>query len=532
MQDSFSLIRGSEAAEAARHEHPRARLAQLSGVLRRSVWLILSVFILTVLGAYSVISLLTEQYDTEAELLVKMGRENLDPPPVSRNVPLSAGLRHEELVSEIEILKSPDLVTQVIDEIGPDRFKPVHLPATTFLGEVKNAIKSAARFVKDQYTETLYALDLRKRLDDRHKAIAGVMDSLVVEAVKDSDVISLKLRMPDPAFAREIEEHLITAYLVRRVQVRQTSGVKEFLDQWAAERQTTLKATEAAAEGLKRQEGVTSPSEQKSLLLKQIRDLSAAEATTSGEINAVMGEIATSQKIVDATPEYQRSAEQQTPNPARQSIEEKLISLKLQRSQELQKYRADSGIVTSIDQSIQRLTDLLAQEKATQVGSVTMQLNPNRIATEQGLHQNQIRLEGLRAMDARQKSELEGLNRELSQVESADFRLNDLERNRKMAEQEYDSVMKHKFDSDLSAELDRERVSNVSVSRYPGSSLEPVYPRKLLIMAIALAAGLIFGVCLALLLHYFDDTVDDPRQLEIETGLPCLGILDAQSQSA
>lgn len=532
MSDSFSLTRATDTLTPLAQEHPRARLERLSSVLRRSVWLIAAVFGLTVLGAYSVISLLTEQYDTEAEILVKMGRENLDPPPVSRNVPLSAGLRHEELVSEIEILKSPDLIARVVDEIGVNRFKAVHPPAKTLIGKVKDAVKSVARAVKEQYAELLYALDLRKRLDDRQKAVSGVMDALAVEAVKDSDVISLKLRMPDPSLARDIEDRLIAAYLIRRVEVRRTPGVKEFLDQWAVERQSALKEAESRTEGVKRESGVTAPTEQASLLLKQIRDLSAGEAATSGEINSTLSQIAAAQKAVDSASEYQRTTEQQLPNPARQSIEEKLIALKLQRSQELQRYKADSGVVTATDESIARLTGLLAQENTTQVGSVTMQLNQNRISAEQTLQQGRIRLEGLRAMDVRQKTELDSLRQELSKVETADYRLNDLERNRKIAEQDYDSVMRHKFDSDLSTELDRERVSNVSVSRYPSSTLEPVYPRKLLIMAIALAAGLILGICLALLLHYLDDTVDDPRQLELESGLPCLGSLDAQTQSA
>ena len=526
MDERHALARIPYPAAFVAPERPRLTLKQLLGLLRQYALTVAVVFVLTVVGAYAALSLMTEQYDTDAQLLVKMGRENLDPPAVSRNVPFSAGLRHEELMSEIEILRSPDLLAKVVDQVGVDRFNRHRVPAATFFGQIKDAVKSVARGIKETYSDTLIALDLKKRLDPREKAIAGLMDGLAVEPVKDSDVISLKLRMPDAALARDLESALIQNYLVRRVEVRRTPGVQEFLDQLATDRQRTLTTAEARTEGWKKQSGITSPVEETNLLLKQIRDLSGAEATTSGEINAAIGEIAGSEKILGSVPEYQRSAEQQTPNPARQSIEEKLISLKLQRSQELQKYRSDSGSIESIDQSIARLTDLLQQEKATQVGSVTVQLNPSRMAAQQSLHQNMVRLEGLRAMDARQKLELSQLTAQLSHLQSADSRLVDMERSRKIAEQDYDSVVRHKLDSDLSTELDKQRVSNVSVARVPSSTLEPVYPRKLLIMAIALAGGLILGIGLALLLHYFDDRVQYPEQLELETGLPHLGTMD------
>jgi succinoglycan biosynthesis transport protein ExoP len=183
--------------------------------------------------------------------------------------------------------------------------------------------------------------------------------------------------------------------------------------------------------------------------------------------------------------------------------------------------------VVSIDQEIAHLNELLAGEKATQIGSVTSQLNPNRIAVEQQLHQATIRLEGLRATKSQQDIEIARLNSELLNIDQAAVRLSDIERKRSLAEQDYLTVAKRKFDADISSELDRDRVSNVSIAALPSASLEPAYPRKLVIMAISLAAGLIFGISLALLLNYLNDRTISPEQVELATGMPCLGVLDA-----
>jgi uncharacterized protein involved in exopolysaccharide biosynthesis len=510
-------------------EQSKVHWSDIRSFVSRYVWVIFSVFLLTVVSAYATISLLTEQYDVEASLLVKIGRETLDPPAVSRNVPLTAGLRHEEVVSEMEILKSTALISAAVEAVGSDAFKPHQVPPTTFIGQVKEAVKSVARWIKVGYQDTLIALDLKKRLDDRQQAITGVMNSLSIENVKDSDIISIKLRMPDAALAAQIEDKLISLYLERRVEIRQTQGVKEFLDQVAKQDQQQLETIEAQKEQWKRISGIVSSPDQKALLLKQIRDLSGSSAAAGGEIIGLMKEIIASRSLLESTPEYLRGSEQHTPNPSMQSIEEKLIALKLQRAQALSKYRPESGVVVSLDQEISRLTELLASEKTTQVGSVTSQLNPNRIAVEQQLHQATIKLEGLRATKAQQDLQIAKLNAELQKIDHADVRLSDIERKRQIAEQDYLNVAKRKFDSDISSQLDRDGVSNVSIASPPVASFEPAYPRKLIIMAISLAAGLIFGISLALLLHYFDDRTMTPEQVELETGIPCLGILDSGS---
>jgi uncharacterized protein involved in exopolysaccharide biosynthesis len=508
-------------------EPSRATWNDILAFGRRYTVIILLVMFLTVIGAYITISLTTEQYETEAKLLVKMGRENLDPPAVSRNMPLTTGLRPEELVSEIEILKSPEVISQVVDQIGVEAFRPRHPNPTTLLGHVKEGVRSSVRWAKAQYQEVLIGLDLKKRLDERGKAINWLMDSLTVEPIKDSDVIAVKLRTPDPALGLRIEDKLVHLYLARRIEVRSTPGVQEFLSGLAKEREKKLTAAEAQNEAWKKRWGIVSSTDQKALLLRQIRELSSQSSETQGEIESLTKEIETSRTLMAAAPEYQRSAQMETPNPAMQSIEEKLIALKLQRTQALSKYRPESDLIRSLNQEIDRLNEMLAEQKATQVGSVTSQLNPNRVAVEQKLQSDTIRLEGLRAKRRQQDVESKQLAAELDALATADVQLSDIERTRQLAEQDYANVVKRKFDSDVSTQLDRERVSNVSIAGIPSSSLQPVYPRKITVMAISLVVGLLLGISLALFMNYMDDSARASAQVELATHLPYIGSLES-----
>src|SRR5690606_14384860 len=126
----------------------------------------------------------------------KIGRDITDPPAVVRNTNVfTSGLRREEVVSEIEFLKSPDLIGEVIQKIGVDSFKPVRQKPDSFFSAIKFYVKAVARFGKEQYKEALIALNLQKRLTDYEGALQEVSGSLAVTNVKDTDVISLTLRM-------------------------------------------------------------------------------------------------------------------------------------------------------------------------------------------------------------------------------------------------------------------------------------------------------------------------------------------------
>ena len=88
--------------------------------------------------------------------------------------------------------------------------------------------------------------------------------------------------------------------------------------------------------------------------------------------------------------------------------------------------------------------------------------------------------------------------------------------------------VKRREEAQVADELDRTRISNISVLSPPTRPIEPVAPRKLRLMGIGLAAGVVLGVALALAREYLSDTVRGAADVEREPGLPYLGTLRVQ----
>jgi uncharacterized protein involved in exopolysaccharide biosynthesis len=498
---------------------------QVQAFLGRYKWIIAGVFLLTVVGAYAALNLISEQYEARAALLVKVGRENLDAPASARNSVFSTGLRREELSSEVQILTSVDLLTKVVDEIGPEAFKPKRVVPESIFGKAKYYTKAAIRFVRDQYKEVLYALDLKKRLNDRDSAIALLTDDLIVEPAKDSDVIRMRLRMADPTLATRIQDAVIQKYLSRRIQVRQQPGLREFLDQEASALGQTLTEAEQARNQLKTTSVLSVPTEQKALLLRQIREVTAQRSLAQSEAETLARQIAMATRMAGETSETINTAKVETANQSRQILRERVTKLEADKAHLLTKYQPSAETVRNLDTEIEGLRALLASQGPTEVGSTTSQLNPLRQQLLERIQADQVRLEGLRAATAAQTTQIANYERELLRIERGDAQLTVIERGRQVAEEQYLAMLKRRQDADFAAQLDLNRISNVSVVTPPHATLEPVYPRKMLIMAMALAVGLLLGVAVSLLREWAHDDIRDAISLEAVTKLPVLGVV-------
>ncbi len=493
----------------------------------RNYWrLMLAIFAATVVSGYAALSLYTEQYDVTTELLVKIGRENLDPPAVSRNMPLSTGLRREELYSEVEILRSPWLMEELVEKIGVETFRIQRVPPPGFFPRIKFEVKRAVRTVKDGYQEVLMGLDLKKRLPENQRVMQDLMERLAIEPRKDSDVIGLTLRYPDPQLGSRVLQELTNLYFQRRMEVRRNEGVREYLDARTARLRNDLEAADQEMTQWKRKQAlVASPAEEKAVLLKQIEKISLDMGADNQEIENLTRQVSAARELTAAMPAYERTSEQTTPNPLVQSLRERIALLEADRVQALAKYQENSVTVRSIDEQLSLLKKLLAAEKTTQPGAVTSNVNAARQLLEQKLQQDSVRLAGLKATREIQRQQLSTLNTRMAQLDAAESVAMVLDRKRRIAEEDFTTVLRRRSEAEVSEQLSQSRISNISVLSPPAATLTPVYPPKLIAMALILAVGVLLAAGITLLMNYFDPRVRSGRVVEQTLGIPFLGEL-------
>ncbi len=118
----------------------------------------------------------------------------------------------------------------------------------------------------------------------------------------------------------------------------------------------------------------------------------------------------------------------------------------------------------------------------------------------------------------------------LKKLEGDTTKHNDLQREVKEAEDNYQLYAKKREEARIADELDRQKITNVSVAEPPAVAQLPSSPNRPL--------NLVLGICLAALLTFgsvfsaelLNDTVHTPRQIEALTGATVLATVPASSR--
>lgn len=447
-------------------------------------------FLSAVGGTYTALQLTTEQYDISATVLVRLGRENLEAPLTTSNgggLYTITGVRPEEINSEIELLTSHHLVVAAIDKIGIDVFKFEPRLPTTFFETIKYYAKKTVRRVKSEFQVLLIALNLKKELSERDKVILDIEDRLIVERQKDSDMISVEIRLPDPALGIRLLNTLLEMYFDRHIQVHRELNFRDFMETQATNYLDKLSAFDKQRENVRDKWDIVSATEQKRLLLIRLNDINDDIETFKGENEVLRKGVITKSKFL----EVDKNSEIISEPGALKAVRERIAILQSELVSLLGRYDEHAEVVVDKEQQIGRMENLL-----------------------------------LRSIDARLKQQEKAsaeLKKQLAALNEGEDQLELIERERMIAKDNYILYNKKREEARISEELDLRRVSNVSVLSLPSSTLQPVYPKKLLIMALSVPLGLLIGIGLAMMMDYLRNIVRVQDDLADIPGLEYLG---------
>ncbi|MEE8480213.1 MAG: Wzz/FepE/Etk N-terminal domain-containing protein, partial [Desulfobacterales bacterium] len=307
-------------------------------------------------------------YEAKAQILVKMGRENLYIPPNSTNSQIINFNRDNQLNSEIELLKSRSLAETVIKSLGPENI-----------------------YKNKKYKDT----------------VLNFQNSLSIEGIKKSDVIAISFKHKDPKMAAKIVNTLANAYLDEHLLVHKNPQSYNFFEDQSQVLKTKLEQSEAALETFKKQNRVTALDEQQKLLLKHIADLNAELNQTLGPQAETKNRILQTRQQLNKTPETIAQGKEVDHNPYLISnLEARLVELQLKEKQLLIKYTPQSRLVKNVKEEIQMVQERLAQNEEKQYGKTRVGLNTTYQRLQEELFRNQAEGKALAAKREIQNTQL------------------------------------------------------------------------------------------------------------------------------
>ena len=471
---------------------------------RKVIWFFFGVFLTVALVTF----LMPEIYQSEAKLLVRLGRESvsLDPTATTSGQVISVNTRREsEIKSELEILNSRDLAEKVVDSIGPEAFvqgKMHHL--TSFI---------ASLFARPDPVK------------ERNDAVRALMKHWTITSEKDSNIISLAYESTDPQIAHDVLGQLIDSYLEKHLAVHRTAGSYDFFQEQTDKLRSSLSQAEKSLEELKNKTGVASLEEQRRILLERLGFLQKEKEQTENELNASRDKIKTMEQMVGKMPATLVTGQSVgNTNYAADGMRRDLYRLQLREQELLSKYTENNVLVKEVRHQIKNAETLLKQEPSTRT-QVTTAINPTYQQLKLDLTAETSRRAALQAKAHTLDVHLPSAQRDLKTLISNEVQIVRLQREKEIQEANYRKYSEKKEEARIDNALEMGKISNISVAQAATFPIEPSRPKKALNLAMGFILGALGALGLACVREYCDHSFKRPEDVEKKLHIPVLATI-------
>ena len=441
-------------------------MLDLLTVFFKHKWKILISFVL-VAGVTCVIVLqVPKQYVARAVVMVKFGREFVPVSEVGDAKPPS--MNQDSIINtEIELLTGSDLTEKVVDTVGVEELYPE-------LG--KNPLPPEWR---------------------REVAFINFRQNLTVNAIKGSNLIEIHFQSESPAVAAQAVNTLVE--LLKEKHLRVFSDPKSsFLEAQLKEYQEKLRISETEIEEFKQRNQIFSLDDQREMLLNERGEIGTALQTE--QINAK----GLQQKI-----DFLKNQKNVfTDSPAVAQLQSNLNALE-QKEQELaERYGDNNRTMVNQRKETQVVREQLAKQKE-QARAVEM----SKIQAE---------LEPLLAKVAGLQKQYAEVSKDLRQLDALSRKFGDLKREATVNESNYQTYLKKWEEARISEDLDKRKMTNVSVVEQAAIPMTPLESKKKKIFGIGafLSVALSFGLAFAA--EYLPRGMTTPQNAVRRLSLPLL----------
>lgn len=463
--------------------------------------IIITVFLLVFGSVAGYVLSQVPHYEAQASLLLKVGRENIFRPEVGRESQIVKFDSEAALQSEMKIISSTDLLRQVVRTLGVEKLYPEFLASLEDLEDIDDPE------IKEQLVE---------------KAVGTFRGNLWSTPVKNSTVLLISYLNPRPAIAAEALNLLIELLKEKHLQVFSDPKASFLTKQFNIYKQQ-LEHSENNFQDFKRKHNLSSPLvEEQSRLLDQRTRLDSDYKTIKNQLQGLESKIAsldTQMKAVLAN--IPISTVEEGGNLEKAKAE--LFALKRKEHELLTKYTETSFPVLNLRKEISHLEQfILAEQKGERA---------NTVASGKKTMYNKLDMDRLEAMSESttlQASshvialQIEDLNQKIKRLDELNEELIILERQKAADEQNYKMYLTKVEEANVSEEMDRLKMANISVIQRAEVPQKPAGRSPNLLLFLGAILGVLAGTGFGLLLEYFQGAYTRPDQAAEELGLPIL----------
>jgi uncharacterized protein involved in exopolysaccharide biosynthesis len=295
--------------------------------------------------------------------------------------------------------------------------------------------------------------------------VQAVEDRLIVDPLKNTDLIRVAYTDRDPQLAAQVLQTLATLYQEKHAAVHRPAGTFLFFDQQTDRYRDELAAAQERLAEFDRKDDITDPAAQNQLQIEKLADFQAELQQDRATAYAASERAKALRAQAAAAPERQTTQVRKLDNAELLArLEDALLSLELKRSDMLVKYSPAYPPVRAVETEIQTTRKAIDEARQAPIQDITSDRVPAQDwrATELAKAEaDQAQLTAHAAAAARVVRHYQELTQQLGQEGAVQ---NNLARAVKIAEDNYLLYSRKREEARISDALDRKRIVNVSIA--------------------------------------------------------------------
>ena len=407
-----------------------------------------------------------------------------------------------ELETELKILQSDLLATQVIRELNLDR-RP----------EIGGSAPAPSSSV-DLSPDPLQGDPARASA-----MVGSFKGSLRVSLSPNTRIIEVHYRSPDPQMAATVVNMLMQTYVENNFKARfeSTMQASDWLQKQLVDLQMKVETSQEKLVRYQKEHEILGTDEKQNIITEKLDELNKELTTAESER---MDKEALYRLVESGDPDAIASSAGGLSDGGSGSQSASML-LETLRSKQAELRIQAADLNTQFGPSYPKLTQLNNQLKEV---DAQIQAEMKKIASKiRGQYTTALQRENmLRDALEKQKQEANKLNESAIQYT---LLKRDVDTNRQL----YEGLLQKMKEAGVSAGLKSNNFRIVDSARPPQAPIEPNIPRNLM---FAVVLGLASGIGLAFLLEGLDNTVRTTEQAQMISGLPSLGMIPLGSKSA
>lgn len=476
-------------------------------------WVALPAFLLVfVSGALDTIRA-TPIYEARTQLLIERDTRRATSIDAALQDPVSGYYDDGFLATQHRIIQSRSMALRTVEALEKNGFQERVPTSTGFSLSPRAAVRSAIGAISEMFGSSREEATAPLPADETAAQAAKVtsfLAGLSVIAIRNSSLVDLAFRSPDPVYAARAVNELANQYRVRNLDSRflASKEANDFLSEQLNEQRTKLEASEAALLRYREMHNAASVDDRQNIVIQKLTELNAQvtrakiERMDKQALYNQLENVRNGGGSLDTVPIVMA-------NEVVQKLKIEIAGLEERRAQMAAQYGPNWPPMKELGASIESARQRLNVEVDGVVGAVRNDYLA-AAAKENSLAS---------ALES-QKGEAQGLDRKAVEYAA-------LEREAAGNRQLYENLMQRAKETGVSGQFKSSNVEIVDRADVPPAPVLPNVQRDLVVsgfMGLLLAFGLVFGF------EYFDSRIKSPDEIKTHLGLSFLGLVPAVAQ--